>query len=397
MFLELSKEHNSFYIYDGSVIEKKIGEYKSSFPDVEILYSLKTNPNKRVRELIFSKGIGADAASINEVFYAVEAGVQKELIQFSAPGKTKDDLIKALDVATITADSLSEIKLINQIGIDNKKVYEIGVRINPNFTMTSDDCQPSKFGVDLDLFKENWPMLSTLSNVKIVGLHIHAKSQVLDTDLLKKYHENVLDLAKELKCSLPLDLKFINLGSGIGLPYSSQDSPCDIKELGNSTALLINNLKSSLADVKVYIESGRYLVGEAGTYVTKVLDKKQSMGKNMIILANTLNGFIRPSMNQLVSNYASGPNLPMTEPLFTSLDSFPPTVINQMPCEEREIVTLFGNLCTAIDVVAKDIELPKLEIGDLILYHQAGAYSAVVTPMEFSSQNKPVEIFLCEC
>lgn len=132
-------------------------------------------------------------------------------------------------------------------------------------------------------------------------------------------------------------------------------------------------------------------MGKNGIYVTKVLDKKFSRKKKYVILSNTLNGFVRPSMSKTVMKYASSSPMPY-EPFFTCEDAFQFKALTDR--SDRETVNLVGNLCTAIDVIAEDISLPVLEKDDVIVITNAGAYASVLTPMQFSSQEKPPELFL---
>lgn len=414
LLFKISQQYSSFYIYEEESINYYANILTSSFGDVKFLYSLKTNPYPSVRQTVFNNGFGADAASYNEVLYAFNAGLSKKMIQYSAPGKTYDQIRKSLDKATIIADSLNEIELINAAAKEANTIVDIGIRINPNFTIESNVGSASKFGIDEDIFIANKTHILGLSNINIVGFHVHSKSQILDKDLIKNYHLNVFDLVLRLSAATddlpPMNLKFINLGSGLGLPYGRYDTAIDVNDIGAYTSTLVHNFKEIFPDADVYIETGRYVVGKCGTYVTRVLDKKTSHGKTFIILSNTLNGFIRPSMNQLISNYIpptiikssskikndTTSTIPASEPLFTSFDSFPPVPLQDIFNEDTETITIVGNLCTAIDVVSKDITLPVLEIGDLITFEIAGAYSAVITPTDFSSQDKPLQLFLTE-
>ena len=140
------------------------------------------------------------------------------------------------------------------------------------------------------------------------------------------------------------------------------------------------------------METGRYVVGKSGHYVVKVLDRKESMGTTFIILSNTLNGFIRPSLGQLVMGYAKDADPAGSEPLFTNRDAFQFIALTDE--RKQETVTLVGNLCTAADVIAKDISMPRLKQGDVIAITNAGSYGAVLSPMQFSSQTPPQQLLL---
>ena len=390
--LEQTKKFDSFYLYDESKILEYTGQLKQDFEDVEFLYSIKTNPNPMIIKTIFSQGFGADAASIGEVLLGGEYGLPKNKIYYSAPGKSKRDISEAMEISVIIADSISEIMKIQELAQEKGIVAEIGIRLNPDFTFYNHAGIPSKFGIDEKIVFEKSSLLEGLSNIKIIGIHVHSRSQELDAEVLKKYYENMFALANSVQEKLNISLQFINLGSGLGIPYSSQDKPLDTIALGKATSELIKIFKEKLPHSAIFIETGRFAVSKSGVYVTKVLDKKTSYGKTFVILHNTLNGFIRPSLVQFVANYSQDAKPMASEPLFTSIDAFDFITLNG-ECEQ-EVVTLVGNLCTAIDVIAKDILMPKLKLDDVVVITNAGSYAAAISPMQFSSLVPPAQLFL---
>ncbi len=389
VILEQAKRYDSFYLYEESHILQQIEKLNAAFPTLEILYSMKTNPNAYVVKTIFGQNVGVDAASRREAEVANEHGVEKRKIQFSSPGKTDADIENTISFSTLIADSIGEVHRIQEIAKKKNMVADIGVRLNPNFTYTTDTGIPSKFGIDEDLFFAEVATLKTLSNIRIVGLHVHICSQELNTSYLKKYHENVLNLAKKMQEAIKDEMEFINLGSGIGIPYATSDAPVDVQALGESTTELIAKFHETFPAVKMYIETGRFLIAQGGTYITKVIDKKVSHGVTFLLLHNTLNGFVRPAFATMLESYATPP---MLEPFYTCKNAFPYTVMND--ATEMEVVTLGGNLCTGLDVIERNISLPKMACGDVIAMGNAGSYSAVISPMQFSSQVKPKELFL---
>lgn len=389
--LNEAKTRSSFYMYEQAQILENIEKLKTAFPKVGFLYSLKCNPNPKVLDTIFAEGIGGDAASLAEVMMSIERNVPMKEIQYSAPAKSMSDIENAIKVSTINADSVSEVERIAEIAAKNEMVAEIGVRINPNFTFNGEGIVSSKFGVDQDVFFEMLPIWAKMPNIKIVGIHVHSKSQELDYMKIYSYYERMFKLAMATQTALGYDLEFMNMGSGIGVNYAENDAAVDVATLGEKLMDLMAAYETMLPSMKVYIETGRYLVCKAGTYVTTVLDKKVSAGKTYVLLANTLNGFIRPSITRLVATYTDEPKV-NSEPLFTSLDAF--TYLPLVETAETETVNLVGNLCTAIDIIAANINVPVLNVGDALAINNAGAYAAVLSPMQFSTQVKPAELFI---
>lgn len=390
--LEQAKIYDSFYLYDENTIIEHTERLKRDFKHVDFLYSIKTNSHPLVVKSVLAQGLGVDAASVAEVMMGKQHGVPKERIQYSAPGKTKKDIEESIDEAIIIADSLNEINLIQMVAQEKKIRADIGIRVNPNFSFSEDAGVPSKFGIDEDLLFKEIPLIKKLQNINVTGLHVHIRSQELNAVVLEKYYRNQLMLADKFQKAMDKSLTFINMGSGLGIQYSRDDKPLDTEYLGKASDNMVASFHERFPNLKFYIETGRYAVGKSGIYVTKVLDKKTSFGVTFLILKNTLNGFIRPSLAQLVTSYTDKKNLQGSEPIFTS--SNPVDIIALSDENETEVVTLIGNLCTSSDVVAKDIVLPKLKGGDVIFLTNAGSYAAVLSPMQFSSLERPAQIFL---
>ena len=210
--------------------------------------------------------------------------------------------------------------------------------------------------------------------------------------MLSEYYRNVFRLAEAFEAAAGYQLRFLNLGSGIGIPYSPTDRPLDFEALKNTAAELFDSFRASHPDTVIFIETGRFAVGKSGYYVTRVLDRKISRGKTFLILENTMNGFLRPVLARLICRYSPDLSPEGCEPLFTCRDECEILTFREEPSTER--VTLAGNLCTAADVIAEDIFLPHLEPGDIIALTNAGSYAAALTPFQFSSQEPPAEFFL---
>ena len=387
---EAAEIYDSFYLYSEAGILAQSEKLKTAFPGVSFLYSVKCNPNRHILRSVFDNGFGADAASAGEVLLAGQAGLGKENIYYSAPGKTQADIEETIDKAVLIADSLDEIKRIELAAEKKRLAVKIGIRVNPAFSFGGGPGLPSKFGIDeaqafACLREYHHP------NVRITGLHVHLCSQELNASALEQYYRNILAMADRLQRDCGVQLEYINMGSGLGIPYAKADAPLPIEELGRKTEQEICKFRERYPGVRFLIETGRYIVGKNGIYVTKVLDRKTSQGKTYLIVRNTLNGFLRPSLARLITRCAKEHPV-ACEPLFTQTDAFTVSALKKEPASE--IVTIVGNLCTAADVIAEDVEMPHLECGDLLTISNAGAYGAVLSPMQFSSQDRPAEMFL---
>ncbi len=390
--LSLSKEHDSFYLYDEKEIIKATTILKDNFKSAKFLYSIKTNPHKEVVKSVFSQGFGADAASLNEVKLSFNNGVHKEDLQFSCPAKTYKDIKNSIKISTIIADSLNEIKLIDEVAKEENIIANIGIRVNPDFTFTNSKGVASKFGIDEKIIFDCINTLTAYENINIKGLHFHIKSQELNIDNLIFYYDNIFKFIKKFTTLTNCSLSFVNFGSGIGLPYAQEDKGLDFSLLGKFFDENAKKLKEEFRDISLYIETGRFVVLKSGVYAAKVIDIKTSYNKKFVLLKNTLNAFIRPSLEQMITAYSSDENPIGSEPLFTSKDAFSFFVLNDET--EMETVDLVGNLCTSTDVVKKDISLPKMNLGDMVVINNAGSYAAVLSPMQFSSQDEIPQIFI---
>ena len=382
----LAQQHDSFYLYDQAGITECAERLKGAFPFASFLYSVKCNPHPQVLQTVFAQGFGADAASLGEVLLAAENGLTPDQIYYSAPGKTPMELAGAVDKATIIADSLHELRLLEELAARRREPLCVGIRLNPAFAFDGGAAVPSKFGIDeeqaLAFLRRN-----DCPHLRITGIHVHLRSQVLSADAIGVYYRNMFALADRVEAALGRTLSYINLGSGIGVPYAPTDTEVDLPALANMLQGAVGQRKT-----RIFIETGRYCVCRNGVYVTRVLDKKESCGKIYVILKNTLNGFIRPSVARMVEKYAGAEKPAGWEPLYTGRDSFGFYPLTGETT--RETVDLVGCLCTGTDVIAENIHLPRMEVGDILVMTNAGAYAAVLSPWQFASLQKPAELFL---
>lgn len=392
--LLLAAKYESFYLYDGRRIMESIAALNESFEGVRFLYSVKANPHPAVLRCIVEEGIGVDAASVREVMMGKENGLTAEDIYYSAPGKSMRDIEAALSCSTIIADSPSEVERIQEIAERHGVVVGIGIRLNPDFSFDGDGGSENKFGIDEQEAFRLLPRWKCCKNIRICGIHVHSRSQELRGGLIAAYYGRMFELAVRFQTALGHELKFVNMGSGIGIPYAEQDAPVDIKSLGASMSALIGQYRAKLPKTEILVESGRFIVGKAGVYATHVTDKKVSHGKTFVLLANTMGGFVRPSVAQMVEGYTQEEKPAGCEPMYTGRNAFGFVPLTETA--ETETVTVTGSLCTGADVIAKNILLPRLECGDVFVITNAGSYAAVLSPMQFASLEPPAQIFLPE-
>lgn len=407
------REHAPCYVYDSSLIKENCQRLTSALPQVEFLYSIKTNPFEPIVRLVMDQGFGADAASAREVLKAEAAGIPGEKIFYSTPGKTKKDIESVYGKCIIIADSIHELELLNCLAGKKGERLNVGIRVNPRSAFASQE-GPSKFGIDEEEITDQ--QLARFNNLTIAGIHIHMRSQVLDEELLKQYYERCYDTAVRINQLTSANISFINFGSGIGMVYDSKtQKPLDLAQQSQAfDQIQQRNLKE--LNAAFYLESGRFIVGNAGKYYMPIVDIKVSRGKKYLIVRNGANGFLRSAIANLLRK-ASGsyPDAGM-EPFYTCENEIQVRLIRhrhetdtqlRVPdhnlelethvpgCNtEQEIVSVVGNLCTAQDVICEDILLDKAEIGDLIEITNAGSYGYSLSPVLFASHEAPEEILI---
>ena len=389
--MDFLQQNAPCYLYEKNLIKERCHTLLDAMPEVDFLYSVKTNPFAPVLKTVAEQGFGADVASANEVLLAQRAGIPYDKIYYSAPGKTLQDIQKAWGKCTIIADSLSELERLEQCAAAKNDRIAVGVRVNPDFSMSGTSAVPGKFGIDEEQLKT---ANLCFQHLKITGIHVHLCSQILEANMLCEYYRNCYLLAERVNELNGVEIQFINFGSGIGTVYdSATEKPLALEKVGQTLQVLRVKNNSSL-QAKFILETGRFVVCNAGTYYTRIVDRKISCGKTYLVVQNAMNGFLRPAIAELPrQNVGKFPNNGQ-EPLYTcgAQSEF------RIPGRNGnfETVDIVGNLCTALDVMARDITLPHADIGDILAVSNAGSYGYALTPLLFSRQEQPKEFLWTE-
>ena len=384
--VELAKSSTQpFYVYSLRQISERCHELKAALPnDVEVFYSLKANSHAKILETIQKSGLSADVASAGELQAAIDAGFAGAKIEFTGPGKTSEELMKAVkaDVHSLIVESAEELLKIDEIAEKFGKKFRVHVRVNPKSKINSAgrtiQDEPSQFGVDEENGAEFARATKACRHVTVVGMHIHSQSQILSIEHALQNVVFALKAAENFSEAMPAARAFVNLGGGVGIPYSTDQAPIDIETYGRKigSTLTAAKLTAAFSQSKFRLEFGRLISGEAGAFVTRVLYKKVSRGKEYAI---TDGGFtqsqIAVGVGQLIKR-----NLP----------------IRVLPNEKRETkrISIAGPSCYGIDILANDVELPKVEAGDLIVVGNVGAYGYSFSPVHFLRQQLANEFFI---
>lgn len=372
-----------FYAYDRQLITERISLLRRALPEeIYIHYAMKANPMPAVVQHLAHLVDGIDVASAGELKVALDTVMPPEKISFAGPGKTELELSCAVAAGiVINVESEKELDriaaLAKQMGICPK----VAVRVNPDFELKSSGMKmgggAKQFGVDVERVPAMLARIEKLG-LNFEGLHIFSGSQNLKVDAIQDAHEKTLQLGLRLAQNLDHPIPVLNMGGGFGVPYFPGETPLDVAAVGNNLQQLISDFKHKLPNTRFVIELGRFIVAEAGVYVCRVLDKKLSRGQIFLVTDGGLHHHLAASGNfgQVIRK------------------NYPVTIGNKVGISATETVSVVGPLCTPLDLLADQMELPKAEIGDLVVIFQSGAYGLTASPTAFLSHPAPIEVLV---
>lgn len=364
----------SFYAYDAERIAVRIAQCRAAFgPLVRIKYAIKANPFVPLVAAVERWVDGVDVASEREMAIALDVGVPPDRIAFASPGKRPAALRRAVAAGvTVTVESASQLEATLAIADELGLPPHVALRVNPDFTMQragmkmGGGAQP--FGVDVEAAAALLKRIRS-SGARWQGLHLFAGSQLLDAELLIATHRKSYETLQTLCEEVGLAPAWFNLGGGIGIPYFAGEEPVDLSRVGDALQELADAHSRAWPQTALAIELGRYLVGEAGIFVTQILERKVSRGETFLVCDAGLNAHLAATGNfgqVLKKNY-------------------PVAIGNRMNAAATEVVTVVGPLCTPLDRLATKALLPRAEPGDWVVLFQSGAYGATASPQQFLS------------
>jgi len=373
-----------FFAYDRGLLTERIRRLRAILPeDVQLSYAIKANPMPAVVQHLSGLVDGFDVASALEMRTALDTPTPPTRVSFAGPGKTDAELRQAVAAGvTIELESDNEAARIAATGAALGLRPRVAVRVNPDFAVKGSGMRmgggPQQFGVDSECVPELLKELAA-TDLEVLGFHVFAGSQNLRADVIAEAQTRTVDLLLRLAADAPDEIRYLNLGGGFGIPYADRDDPLDLAAIGVSLAgLMRDRVRPQLPDARVVVELGRYLVGECGVYITRVVDRKQSRGRTYLVVDGGLHHQLAASGNfgQVIRR------------------NYPIAVANRIDAEPAEQVTVVGSLCTPLDLLGDQVTLPRADVGDLIVVHQAGAYGLTASPTAFLSHPAPAEVLL---
>jgi diaminopimelate decarboxylase len=314
---------------------------------------------------------------------ALDTPMPASRVRFAGPGKTTPELTQAIAAdVTIEIESSTEAARVVETGDRLGMRPRVAIRVNPDFQVKASGMRmgggPQQFGVDAEQVPSLLRDLAS-ADVEFLGFHVFASSQNLHADILCEAQRKTVNLLLTLADKCPWTIRYLNLGGGFGIPYFDKDQPLDLRVIGENLADLMDNaIRPNLPDARVVIELGRYIVGECGVYVTRVLDRKESRGRVYLVVDGGLHHQLAASGNfgQVIRR------------------NYPIAIGNRMRGPAEETVTVVGCLCTPLDLLGDNVALPHAEVGDLIILFQAGAYALTASPTAFLGHPAPPEVLI---
>jgi diaminopimelate decarboxylase len=369
-----------FYLYSRRLISERIAHLRRTLPaGIELHYAMKANPMPAVVEHIAPLVDGIDVASAGELAVALGTATPRHHMSFAGPGKRDEELAAALEAGiVVNVESPGELQRLLAKGQALGRRPQVAIRVNPDYELKSSGMKmsggPKQFGIDAEQVPA---VLKTLhgADIDFHGFHIFSGSQNLDGNAIAESQRKSIALALRLAADAPAPPRFINLGGGFGIPYFPGDKHVDLAPVAEALAEAQAQAHEAYPGCAIVIELGRYIVGEAGIYVCRVVDRKVSRGQVFLVADGGLHHHLAASGNfgqVLRKNY-------------------PVCIGSRVHGTTREIASVVGPLCTPLDLLADRMELATAQPGDLVVVFQSGAYGLTASPTRFLSHPRPDE------
>jgi diaminopimelate decarboxylase len=372
-----------FYAYSRELLRARVAMLRAALPAaVKLHYAMKANPMPALVQCMAGLVDGIDVASAGELKVALDAGADPAEVSFAGPGKRDAELHQAVAAGVlVNVESPRELPVLAAASQALGLPARVAVRVNPDFELKGSGMKmgggPKQFGIDADAVPAALAEIDRLG-LAFEGFHLFAGSQNLRADSICEAQRRSYELALRLAGDAPAPVRFLNLGGGFGIPYFPGEQRLDLAPIGDNLAALVARAAQELPAAAIVIELGRYLVGEAGLYVTRVVDRKVSRGQVYLVCDGGLNHQLAASGNfgQVVRK------------------NYPVAVGTRMAAPAAEPAMVVGPLCTPLDLLGERMELPAALEGDLVVVFQSGAYGASASPQAFLGHPACAEVLV---
>ena len=373
-----------FFAYDRGLLDARVDRLREVLPSrVELSFAMKANPMPAVVQHLARRVDRIDVASGLEMQAALDTTMRPNRVSFAGPGKAPSEIRQAVAAGIlIEIESMTELGRVVAAGDELGVMPTIAVRVNPDFAVKGSGMRmgggPQQFGIDAE---EVPAVLREIagSGVDVLGFHVFAGSQNLNAEIIAQSQRRTVDLVSALADHLDRPVRYLNLGGGFGIPYTEKDQPLDLNAVAGGLHELVDGpIAERFPEASPVIELGRFLVGECGVYVTRVLDRKVSRGKTYLVVDGGMH-------HQLAASGNFGQAIRR---------NYPVVVGNRVDVDAGDPVTVVGCLCTPLDLLGDDIALPPAGIDDLIVIFQAGAYGLTASPTAFLGHAAPAEVLV---
>jgi diaminopimelate decarboxylase len=373
-----------FFAYDRGLLDARIDLLRALLPArVELSYAMKANPMPAIVQHLATRVDRIDVASAGEMQHALDTGIRPDRVSFAGPGKTPAEIRQAVAAGIIVEiESPTELRRVVTAGQELGVEPRVAIRVNPDFAVKGSGMRmgggPQQFGIDAEQVPD---LLRTFAGgADILGFHVFAGSQNLNAEIIAEAQNRTVDLVAQLAGSLPMPLRYLNLGGGFGIPYTERDARLDLGVVAENLARLVNGpIAERFPDARPVIELGRFLVGECGVYVTRVVDRKVSRGRTFLVVDGGMH-------HQLAASGNFGQAIRR---------NYPVALGSRLAAPAEEEMSVVGCLCTPLDLLADGIPLPAgAEIDDLVAIFQQGAYGLTASPTAFLGHPAPAEVLV---
>jgi diaminopimelate decarboxylase len=372
-----------FYAYDRALVTERVRQVRAHLPsEVQLHYSIKANPMPALVQHLAGLVDGLDVASSGELKIALDTGKANARISFAGPGKSEAELRQAVAAGVhVHAESEREIRLLAGISAELGMCPQLVLRINPDFELKGSGMRmgggAKQFGIDAEEAPRMLALAAELG-LTVLGFHIFSGSQSLKAEAICEAQAQAIALALRLADGAKDPVRVLNIGGGFGIPYFPGEARLDLEPIGAALARALPRVRAALPEAEVVVELGRYLVGEAGVYVARVVDRKLSRGQVFLVTDGGLHHHLAASGNfgQVIRK------------------NYPVALGNRVKSDETEVVSVVGPLCTPLDLLAEKMELPRAEVGDLVVVFQSGAYGLSASPGGFLSHPQALEVLV---